>query len=118
MQYTLNPTLPDVTAVPTRGVPRPVVRKAGRVQRFSLSWFLLRMLFCVLPTALLLGRGHANLAGYYFWGTFGLLLLTAGMRGRRDEVLALLIALAPFINLMRAFAFYNVILVLFGGAWL
>jgi O-antigen ligase len=118
MQYTINPTRANPEFLPLHPVSRSRGTEANLGQRFSLPWFLFRVILCALPAAGLLGLGHASLAGYYFWAALVAVLFTAVLRGRQDEVLALLIALAPFLNLLRAFAFYNVIIVLFGGAWL
>jgi O-antigen ligase len=114
----MNPSVSPIwtNAIAVESVPSATAPR--RVYRFTLTSYLFQVLLCAVPAAGLLASGRASLAGYYFWGMFGLVLLITALRGRCDEMLALLISLAPFINLLRSFAFYNVIVTLFGGAGL
>ncbi|HEY7863438.1 MAG TPA: hypothetical protein VIE39_07255, partial [Thermoanaerobaculia bacterium] len=64
---------------------------------------------CVLPAAALLAAGRPELAGYVFWGSFGLVAAALVVLRRSDEFAALAIALAPAVNLLRDLAFYNVV---------
>ncbi|MBA4147189.1 MAG: O-antigen ligase family protein [Verrucomicrobia bacterium] len=95
------------------GARLPQVSKPVYVYRFSLRAFLLQLLFCTLPAAALLATGRAEWAGKCFWLLFGLVLLRAMLMGRRDELLCLILAAAPFLNLLRSFVFYNVIIAMF-----
>ncbi len=78
--------------------------------------FLTLVIICAVLVASLLGMGKVLWAGICFWLVLGLMLARVALSGRSEEILCLLIAMAPFINLLRAFAFYNVVGVLFGGA--
>lgn len=78
--------------------------------RFSPRMFFCLVLFCALPAAALLGTGHATWAGRFFWFLFTLTLVRSMLLGRRDETLCLVLAMAPFMNLLRSFAFYNVVI--------
>lgn len=103
----------------TQAAPFASVKETSRVfYRFRTSLFLGQILFCILPAAVLLATGRGVLAGYYFWAALGMLLCRGFLRGRRDEILCLLIAAAPFINLLRGFAFYNIIIALLGSGLL
>lgn len=84
------------------------------VYRFSIRSFLAQIGFCAMPAILLLGLGRAEMAGKVFWPLLGLLLARGVFLGRRDELLALLIATAPFLSLLRSYLFYNVIIAVFG----
>ena len=97
---------------------RTLPHEGRRTVRFRLAAFLLQVLFCILPATALLAAGRASLAGYYFWVMLGFMIAWKMLAGRRDEVLCLLLASAPFINLLRSFAFYNVIVALFGACLL
>ena len=85
------------------------------VYRFSPSFLLLQILFCTIPSAALLAVSQAHLGGLYFWMMFSLILVRAGLMGRRDELVCLLLGAAPFMSLFRSYAFYNVVLAVFIG---
>ena len=71
---------------------------------------IVQVLLCALPSSALLVVGNASLAGLYFWGVLILLLLRLAILGKRDEMLCLVIALAPLISLLRTLApFYNLV---------
>ncbi|MDB6027434.1 MAG: O-antigen polymerase [Verrucomicrobiales bacterium] len=55
------------------------------------------------------------MAGKCFWFLFAFSLLRAALVGHRDELLCFLISTAPFMNLLRSYAFYNVILAAYLG---
>ena len=69
-----------------------------------------------MPAAILLGLGSAGLAGVVFWALLGVLVLRLLLARRVDELLCLVLAVAPLVNLLRGFAFYNVVGALFAGA--
>jgi len=72
-------------------------------------------LFCALAPTLLLAGGRAHLAARAFWVVFFLLAFHAVVSKRHIELICLAVGLSPFINLFRAFAFYNLVSVLFGA---
>lgn len=90
---------------------------APRKKQSGMAGFLFQVLVCTAPSAALLAMGHANQSGHWFWGMLGLMLIRPILTGRKDEMICLLLATAPFINLLREAAFYNVIVVLYGGAF-
>lgn len=83
------------------------------VYRFSIRWFLLQVFCCTLPAASLLALGKGELAGKGFCLLFGMLMLWTTLRGRRDELLCMLLAAAPFLSLLRSYVFYNIIIAFF-----
>lgn len=85
---------------------------AAKLARFRRA-VLIQGLIAALPVAGLLFIGKASLAGPIFWSIFALLGLRLAILGRADELLCLLLALAPFFNLLRDFAFYNVVAAVF-----
>src|SRR5579883_3324564 len=91
----------------------------ARAQKFGSRFFLAQVAVCALVITVLLPMEQVVLAGIFFWGILALLLAKAALMKRTEEMLCLLIAFAPFINLLRSLAFYNVVGVLFGGtlAW-
>jgi O-antigen ligase len=86
---------------------------ARRFCKFSATLFLTQVLICVLPPAVLFAAGKVALAGYTFFALLGILLLRLAFAGRRDELLCLILAAGPFMNLLRGFAFYNVVIAVF-----
>jgi O-antigen ligase len=98
-----------------RGVRR--VAGAGKVewQRFRRR-VIAQVVFCATPAALLLLRGSSESAGRVFWLLFMALILRLVLLGKRDELLCVLLGLAPFANLLRGFVFYNVVAVLYMAA--
>jgi O-antigen ligase len=74
---------------------------------------LVNVLLCALPASGLLAAGHARLAGIYFWTLLCVTLLRLAVSGRCDALLSLLVSLSPFIMLLRDFAIYNIVVVLF-----
>lgn len=74
---------------------------------------LVQVLLCALPASGLLAAGHARLAGIYFWTLLCVTLLRLAVSGRCDDLLSLLVSLSPFIMLLRGFATYNIVVVLF-----
>ncbi|MCG3148774.1 MAG: hypothetical protein PCFJNLEI_02221 [Verrucomicrobiae bacterium] len=77
-------------------------------QRAVMAW----VAACALPAMALFSVGRASLAGYCFWAVLGLALVVLAARGRGDELLCLALAVMPVINLLRDYAFYNVIIVM------
>ncbi len=71
------------------------------------------VLLIALPTALLFFMGRAKVGGSVFWLLFLACAIRYVFRRKADELLALLIGVAPFMNLLRDFAFYNVVAVVF-----
>jgi hypothetical protein len=92
------------------------IRNPVYVYRFSRALFLAQVLCCTAPAMVLLTIGQSALAAKCFWLLFGLVLIRIASKGRRDELLGTLIAGAPFMNLLRGYVFYNVLLVTFGLA--
>lgn len=96
--------------------PKPALgrtrRGSGRVE----NRVLVQTLVCCVPAAALLAVGSAQLAGWVFWGTLAVLALRLLLSRRVDELLCLVLAVAPLVNLLRGFAFYNVVGALYGGA--
>lgn len=74
---------------------------------------IVQVLLCALPSSAFLAAGNTFLAGLSFWGGLILLLLRLAILGKRDEMLCLVIALAPLISLLRPLApFFNLVSVL------
>ncbi|MEW6510872.1 MAG: O-antigen ligase family protein [Bacteroidota bacterium] len=65
---------------------------------------IVQVLLCALPVTFLLAFSRASLAGAALWALFGLLMVRLMFLGRATELLCLLIALAPLLNLLRDFA--------------
>lgn len=84
--------------------------------RRTRRYLLFQVFLCTFPSAALFALGKAQLAGIYFWVAIGLSLLRLIASRRPDQVLILVVALVPFIELFRQAAFYNVVVVLFGAA--
>ena len=76
---------------------------------------LLPLLICAVPTSLLLSQGSFSTAGLYFWGNFLLSLGYFFCCRKWNQAVCLIIGAMPFINLLRDFAFYNVVSVLYGA---
>lgn len=74
------------------------------------------VLLCGVPTVLLFLLHGPVLAGKCFWGMLGAVSLGLVASGRPDQLLHLLLSLTPWLNLLRDFAFYNILTVLFAGA--
>lgn len=90
---------------------RRVVAHSRRICNHVLA----QVLLVALPTSALLAAGKASWAGLFCWALFGVLLLRLAWLGKRHEILCLLIALTPLIDLLRRFASYSIIAVLLGG---
>jgi O-antigen ligase len=74
---------------------------------------LLQVFLCAVPVSLLLAMGRAELAGTVLWGIFTLIALRLVFLGKAAELLCLVVALAPLLNLLRDFAVtYQIIAVL------
>ena len=100
---------------------RPRVRRASGAARAGraggfIGGILLQVGLCAVVVILLLLTGKLGTYGRCFWALLGLMVLRLAVLRRPEELLCLLLATAPFTNLLRDGAFYNVILVLFGGA--
>jgi O-antigen ligase len=95
--------------------------RQGRRSR-GVGWPLLRrrvlthVVICAAPASFFLLRESADIAGWIFWGLLGLVGLRLVLLGRQDELLCVLVGVAPFANLLRRFAFYNVVAVLYTAA--
>ncbi len=114
MQSGINIFSPVLPSQGQRALPELAAHEISRrFVRFNLGIFLLQVLLCALPAAGLLAVGRASLAGHYFFAMLGLVLLRLALVGRRDEILCVILAVGPFINLLRSFAFYNVIIGVF-----
>ena len=88
---------------------RPVRgRSLERTGDFRRS-LLTHVLIVMVPTGTLLFFGKAIFGGYGFWLLFLVLSIRLAFRGEAIKMLCLLMALAPFMNLLRDFAFYNVV---------
>jgi O-antigen ligase len=85
---------------------------AGRFR----SNIVLQVLLCVAPAAGLIALGSAQIAALYFWGILAVLFLRLAFLDRPIELLALLIGIAPFANLLREFTLYSIVELLFVGA--
>jgi O-antigen ligase len=106
-----SPAVPsDLSGVRPAYTPFGIERRFGH---FSPGLFLAQVLVGALPAAGLFAIGRASLAGYYFFAMLGFLLLRLAFLGRRDEMLCLILAAGPFLNLLRGFIFYNVVIALF-----
>ena len=77
--------------------------------------FLAQAMICAVLTGMLVAAASIRWAALAFWLMLGVLLLRSTFMRRTKEVLALLIALAPFVSLLRSFALYNIVIMLFGG---
>lgn len=75
---------------------------------------LVQTLLIAIPAAILLMAGRAILAGTVFWSIFGLSTLRLLMLRRSEELTTLIVALTPFFNLLREFAFFNVVVFVLG----
>jgi O-antigen ligase len=93
-------------------------RKSGRtvlgLPAFQFG-LLLQILATVAPPLIILMLGKPYYAGKLFWGLFILAQVRLAICGRRNDMLCLAIAATPAINLLRDYATYNIIVVLFGG---
>ncbi len=93
----------------------PQIRPAKTLKSLSASRrfrnrVIAQVLVCTVPTAVLLGIGKASFAGGFLWGIFGLMFVRLVILGKPAELLCLLIALSPLLNLMKEFAFtYQII---------
>jgi O-antigen ligase len=74
---------------------------------------LRQTLLCSIPVTLLLAFGRVTLAGACFWALFPLMLVRLVFLRRPDEFVCLVIALAPWVNLLRDFLFYSSVIVLY-----
>ncbi len=79
---------------------------------------LAQTLACCVPAAILVVAGSAQLAGIAFWGALGVLALRLLLLRRADELLCLVLAVVPFVNFLRGFVFYNVVVALFASVLL
>lgn len=70
---------------------------------------LAHILMVTVPPAVLLFVGKAIVGGYGFWLLFLALAIRLVLRSEPNKLLCLVLALAPFMNLLRDFAFYNVV---------
>jgi O-antigen ligase len=91
---------------------------AAAAQRRWQRGLLLQVLLCAVPPAALIALGQVQLAAYTFWPMLGLLGARLVVLGRAQELLCLLVATTPFINLLRGLVLYNIIVVSFAGALL
>lgn len=99
---------PDLPARENARSPRALeVRLKRRV--------LLSTLVCAVPPAVLLGVGRPVTAGRLFWLLLAVVLVRLFVLGRAGELLCVLVAVAPLATLFREFAFYNVIVAVFGA---
>lgn len=103
----------DRAALPSREQGWSRRRSHGLMNRV-----FVQVLLCCLPAALLIAAGSARLAGIAFWGTLAALGLRLVVARRADELLCLVLAVAPFVNFLRGFVFYNVVYALFAAALL
>ncbi len=84
-------------------------------ERFK-TGLILQVLLSVGPAAGLLAIGSAQIAALYFWGILAILILRLAFLDHPMELLALIIAVSPFANLLRGFAFYSIIEIMFVAA--
>jgi O-antigen ligase len=87
------------------------------VRRIALRVPAEAVLCCALPTALV-AAGSARLAALAFFGGLGAFACRLALQRRADELLCLVLAVSPFLNFLRSFAFYNVVIVVFAGVLL
>ena len=90
---------------PTRCPSLPVAEVLFRFRRVVLT----RVLICAIPVAGLLAAGNAEWGGKLFWVLFALVVGPLFVSGTPDELLCVLLSLAPFMNLLRGFALYNIV---------
>ncbi|EEF63164.1 O-antigen ligase family protein [Pedosphaera parvula] len=109
IRYWNPPGLPSALIV-------SATRTPAKAASFNPTPILAQVLFCVLLTGGVLATGRARLAGIVFWGALGLILVRQFVWGGSLKVLCLLIGTAPFINLLRGFALYNIVILLFVAA--
>src|SRR5437773_1951757 len=102
--------LPPVTLT---GSPRATGTAASFVSSRIGRQILAQVLFCAFPTAILLALGRAEWGGRVFWILFSLVFARLLFVGRTDELLCVLLALAPFLNLLRQFVIYNIVAAVF-----
>ena len=91
---------------------RPVITTAVQDHAFrrdSLVWVSV----CALPAAALLAAGRLGWAANIFWGLLALMVVWLVVLQKADMLVATLMGLMPFMNLLRGwgFAFYNTTLV-------
>jgi hypothetical protein len=98
------------------GAVLPNRRQMHLAARRTRLYLLLQVFLCAIPSSVLFALGKAQLAGVCFWVAIGLILARLIALHRPDQVLILLVALVPFIELFRQAAFYNVVVFLFGAA--
>ncbi len=100
-----------------RGTNHPRFPRPRRLAGFSASRAVLAavMVCTVVPMALFYA-GRFAVAGRCFWVLAGAALMGFALMAGPELLLAFLIAVAPLINLLRSFAFFNVVIVLYAAA--
>lgn len=93
--------------------------KRPRAAWLGLSAFqgrvLLEVLFIIAAPIALLAIGRPYEAGKIFWLAFWGVLAVLAVLGKGNEMLTLLLALGPLVNLLRQFATYNIIVVMYAA---
>lgn len=116
MQSGVQPYAPDFVYGAARPVGAGEPAERGMSETASRKFrrgLLLQVFLCAVPVSLLLALGRAGLAGRALWVIFALLALRLVFMGKAAELLCLLVALAPLLNLLRDFAVtYQIISVL------
>lgn len=102
----------ELTYAPVPSPTFPAARAQLEARPFR-SQIVIAVLLCAVPVCGLLMAGKATMAGLVFWTLCGTALLRLLLLRRHEEFLSLLIGLIPLIALLRQYAFYNVIVVLF-----
>jgi len=109
------PSLGSMASAPQGAPPgRRIANRDGGLDARLRSRVLLSALVCVVPPTLLLGLGRLVFAGRLFWLLLAAALLRLVILGRAGELLCVLVAVSPLMALLRQFAFYNVVIAVFG----
>lgn len=99
----------------TRALPFGIRQPAAR--GLSLHWVLLcQALVISFCSAALVATGHILLAAACMWGMLLLFCLALALLGKPEELVCLLIACAPLINLLRGAMLYSAVPLLYFGA--
>ena len=103
---------------------RPDLGRHGRHGQSGLSnaargfrrTLLIQVVLCAIPASVFLGFGKVIYAGIYFWVTLAIAVIRLLILGHRKQLLCLLIALVPLINLLREISLYNTVSMIFALA--
>ena len=91
-------------------------RQVLRSRNLDLSLLIL-FVVCGASCAYFLFIGKPQIAGTVFWVEVLAFMLLLMVQNKINEVVVLLIGISPLINYLRVFAFYNIVVLLFGTSF-